>query len=277
MQLPRLLSTVLLTLGALAPACSAPGDWSRLGEEGAWKNAVAGVVFGNRLITAEKDGHLYETDLANGNRSRFLESLTGRGGIAETDCSTIRYMVASDRMIYAITSDGVLRTINEADKSIGGFGDEWKGTIAMAFRDGKIYTLEESGALYRTNPEDGKWEQVGTKSPYAGIRIMFPLGANLYTIGATTGNLSRVNPASGAYATVGATGTWKNATLAAPVGERFYTVSRQSGNLYENNASTGAWKTIGKTDYKNTRLLFGSGEKLYTLEEDGSLYEVSVR
>ena len=49
-----------------------------------------------------------------------------------------------------------------------------------------------------------------------------------------------------------------------------------SGKLYVTEPSTGAWKAIGKPEFGATWRMFGVGQKLYTIEKDGSLYEVSV-
>jgi hypothetical protein len=73
---------------------------------------------------------------------------------------------------------------------------EWNNTIALTTLGGRLYTIEEGGALYRTDLTNGKWVQVG-KSDFANTRFLFADNDNLYTI-ETDGSLYRVSPANGA-------------------------------------------------------------------------------
>lgn len=41
-------------------------------------------------------------------------------------------------------------------------------------------------------------------------------------------------------------------------------------------AAPGDWKRIGKPEFVNTVWLFGAAGALYTIENDGSLYAVSI-
>lgn len=36
------------------------------------------------------------------------------------------------------------------------------------------------------------------------------------------------------------------------------------------------WKQIGKEDFANTKFMMSAGNKIYTLEKDGSLYQVNA-
>jgi hypothetical protein len=49
-----------------------------------------------------------------------------------------------------------------------------------------------------------------------------------------------------------------------------------SGKLYVTEPTTGAWKPLGKPEFGATRRMFGVGKKVYTIENDGSLYSVEV-
>src|SRR5882762_98237 len=56
---------------------------------------------------------------------------------------------------------------------------EWNNTIALTTLGGRLYTIEKSGALYRTDLTNGKWVQLG-KSDFANTRFLFADNQNLY-------------------------------------------------------------------------------------------------
>ena len=57
----------------------------------------------------------------------------------------------------------------------------WGNTIALAVIGNDLYTVEKSGALYRTNLSSGRWVQIG-KSEFENTRFMFASTSTLFTI-----------------------------------------------------------------------------------------------
>ena len=153
-----------------------------------------------------------------------------------------------------------------------GDSSEWDGTIAGTILGGKLFTVEKSGALYRTDLASGQWVAIG-KSEFSETKFMVSVGADLYTI-ENSGTLYRVNPADGSWQSVGKGGKWKKTIAATALNQRIYTIE-SGGQLHGVNPQTGNWRQIGKPEFGETRLLFAARSSLYTIENDGSLYEVS--
>jgi hypothetical protein len=147
----------------------------------------------------------------------------------------------------------------------------WKATIAGTVLDGKLFTVESSGALYVTELDSGKWRPIG-KREFGETKYMVSNGPSLYTI-ETNGTLYRVNPGDGTWQQVGAGGKWKSTIAATSLGENIYTIEA-SGGLNAVNPRNGRWRLVGDPVFANTHLLFASRDSLYTLEKDGSLFEV---
>ena len=49
---------------------------------------------------------------------------------------------------------------------------EWNNTIALTILGGRLYTIEKSGLLYRTDLTNGKWVQLG-KADFANTQFLF--------------------------------------------------------------------------------------------------------
>lgn len=149
---------------------------------------------------------------------------------------------------------------------------DWSNTIAAVVLDGSLYTIEKSGALYRTDLSSGKYVQVG-KAEFGRTRMMFAGPQNLFTL-ETDGSLYRVSPNDGSWKRVGKAGDWKNTTAASFQGTRLFT-TESSGTLYGTNPISGAWTTVGKAEFGKTAVLFGTDDSLFSIETDGSLYRIN--
>jgi len=150
----------------------------------------------------------------------------------------------------------------------------WKPTIVGAVLKGKLYTVETNGGLWETDLGTGTWKQLG-KAEFGSTRFLLAAGNNLYTI-ETDGNLYRVNPNDGSWVGVGPAGAWKPTIAGAVLKGKLYTVENNNG-LWETDLNTGGWSQLGKPEFGATRFMFAAGDHLYTIEEDGSLYRVSVK
>jgi CubicO group peptidase (beta-lactamase class C family) len=102
---------------------------------------------------------------------------------------------------------------------------------------------------------------------------MYATAGSLYTI-ESDGSLYRVSPDDGTWAQVGAPGTWK-ATIAGTIYHGELYTAADNGGLYRTDLSTGERAQIGDADFASTVQMFATGDSLYTIETDGTLYRVN--
>jgi hypothetical protein len=161
---------------------------------------------------------------------------------------------------------------NARDWTAGVNPGEWDNTIALTTLDGYLYTIEKSGALYRTDLTNGKWVQLG-RTDFANTEFLFAGNQNLFTI-ESDGSLYRVSPVSGAWSRVGQAGDWKRTRALVTLNNSLYSIEN-SGALYRTDLSSGRWVQVGKPEFANTEFMFADGQNLYTIEANGSLYRVN--
>ncbi|MDQ2976014.1 MAG: hypothetical protein M3R69_11475 [Acidobacteriota bacterium] len=149
---------------------------------------------------------------------------------------------------------------------------EWDDTIALTTLNGYLYTIEKSGALYRTDLTNGKWVQLG-KTDFANTEFLFAGNQNLFTI-ETDGSLYRVSPVNGAWSRVGQAGAWRGTSALVTLNNSLYSIE-SSGALYRTDLSSGRWIQIGMPEFANTEFMFADAQNLYTIEANGSLYRVN--
>jgi hypothetical protein len=254
---------LLITVGALHQANASVGNLANSMVVNDWKDTIAAVVLNDRLFTVEKSGFLYETDLSTG---KWVQ-------VGKAEFGKTRLLFAGDKNLLSIESDGSLYRISPTDGSwtqLGKAGD-WKGSLAGAFVNGKLYTVESSGFMYVTNASTGVWAQVG-KADFANTQRLFSTSDSLYSI-EKDGTLYGISPADGSWRQIGVAGGWKNTIARTTLGGKIYTVET-SGALYETNPATGAWRQIGKTEFAKTRFLFSAKGSLYSIE-DGNIYKIN--
>lgn len=161
---------------------------------------------------------------------------------------------------------------NAGDSTPATNAGEWGDTIALTILNDVLYTIEKSGALYRTDLNNGKWVQVG-KAEFANTQFMFGDRQSLYTI-ETDGSLYRVSPSDGTWSRIGQSGDWKDTGALAKLNNSLYSIEK-TGVLYRTDLTSGRWVQLGKAEFANTRFMFAAGLNLYTIETDGSLYRVN--
>lgn len=147
----------------------------------------------------------------------------------------------------------------------------WAGTIAGVALNGKLYTVEQSGTLYATDPASGAWKQLG-KPDFAATTLMMAVAGRLFTI-EKDGSLYTIDPASAVWQRLGAAGSWAGTIAGVGLNGKLYTVEK-SGSLYVTDPADGAWKQLGKPDFAATAFLLAAAGKLYSIEKDGSLYAI---
>jgi outer membrane protein assembly factor BamB len=73
---------------------------------------------------------------------------------------------------------------------------------------------------------------------------------------------------------IGTAGDWKNTIAVAVIRNQLFTVERDR-SLYATNLANGQWKLVGKSKFPQTRFLMTSGQNLYVVSGNGSLYRVN--
>jgi sugar lactone lactonase YvrE len=250
--------------GSLVAIDAARGSRSVLGKAGAWKDASAGVVFNDRLITADTRGRVYTTDLTSGQwRALPTPRLDG-----------IRFLFGVDTLLYAIDQTGDLIEIDPGTgmvRRVGRSGD-WKTTVTGVVLSNQLVTIELNGVLWETKPKTGLYEAIGTPD-YAAARFLVPTDTELYCIEAD-GSLYHIRLEDGERTRVGKAGAWKNTVAAAAVATQMYTVEK-GGQLIVADLKTGERRQGGDVSLAGTQFLVAAGSKLHVVDSDGSLFAVS--
>jgi len=156
-------------------------------------------------------------------------------------------------------------------KQVGGDAG-WANTKQMAQINDKIYTIDQSGALYETTATTGAWKKLGG-SVYGNTTFMFAGNGSLYTI-ETSGSLYAISTANGSWKQVGGSGAWSDTKAGVILNGKLYTAEK-TGALAVTNLSTGARSTIGGADFAATWKMWTANGKLYTIESSGTLYEIN--
>lgn len=152
------------------------GAWTRLGSKGDWKGTTAAVAMEGYLYTVS-DNTLYETNLADGE----WEALGGEGD--EDDGWDTKFLFVDGEHLYALENDGTIYDIDDdgSYERIGKAGD-WKNTRTLATLNGKLYSVEESGVLYKTDLSTGRWEEYGSAEDFGGTQLLFGTGKAVYSV-----------------------------------------------------------------------------------------------
>ncbi len=222
-------------------------------------------MLNGRLYTIENKG-LWETDLATGERKAV-----GKPGLAD-----VKLLFAAGDRLGAVTGTGDLFRIDPATGEKQRLGDEgaWQGTLAGAVLKGKLYTAEDNGGLYATDPDAGEWKQLG-KAEFGDTKFMFAAGDFLCTV-EKDGSLYKVDPKDGAWAQLGEAGAWKETLAGVVLKGKLYT-AETNGCFYETDLTNGAWVQLGQAEFGGTAFMFAAGEDVFTIEKSGSLYRVHVK
>jgi len=157
--------------GSLFEINSANGSWNLLGKKGDYASTIACAGCNGKLFTIETGGAMYVTN-PDGSWDQ-----DGKNDFANT-----KYFTATEKKLYTIEKDGSLFEINSANGSwkLLGTKGEYINTIACVGLNGKIYSIDNAGALYVTY-NDGSWEQIG-KNDFVNTRRIIAVGKNLVSL-----------------------------------------------------------------------------------------------
>jgi hypothetical protein len=139
--------------------------------------------------------------------------------------------------------------------------------------NGKIYTIESSGALTVTDITSGTLKPLGHPD-YRNTNLIFANNNQLYTID-TGGTLYTVNTTDGSWKRVVEEANWPNTVTAAVLNNKLFTVNNK-GLLLSTDLSTGTQTHIGNPDFAGIIRLWSANGKLYSHDKSGTLYEVNI-
>ena len=185
--------------------------------------------------------------------------------------------------------------------------------VYVEWSNQNLYTIENTGALYKTNLVTGSHTRLGNVT-YKHTRYLFVVNGQLYCM-EDDGSMNRIDINTGAWTVVSPIGTWNSISRVITVGNKFYTtengvlyyhptmnyrVKKQigeadfydlgnfsrtdstlhtliAGTLYNINLNTGKWKMIDpKKGWKFARHAAVIGNRLYTIETPSSLFETDL-
>lgn len=154
-----------------------------------------------------------------------------------------------------------------------GKAGEWVNTLKAVEVNGKIYTIEKSGALLVTDPATGTWKQIG-KPDYQNTKFIFAGSNTIFTID-EGGTLYNINPADGAWKTIGEAGAWTGTIAGTILNGKLYSIEK-SGILSAADLGNGTRVQIGKPEFANMVRMWAANGKLYAHEGSGTLFEVDL-
>lgn len=266
MQRFRGFALVLAVLACSQWAAADPGQWSRVGRAGDWKQTICATSDGSVMYSVESSGRLYLTNLRTGEWAPI-------GG---ADFAKTRFMLPGGNSLYTIESDGTLYRVDAGSGQWRALGQQgaWKKTTAATIIDQRwIYNTELDGYLYRTDARDGTFVRIGDRD-FGSVERMHASGGLLYML-ESNGSLYEASPDSGVRTRIGQQGEWKN-TIASTIHNGLLYTVESSGRLYVTDLSSGRWQPIGRADFVNTTFLLSGRSSLFSIEKDGSLYRIET-
>jgi hypothetical protein len=187
---------------------------------------------------------------------------------------------------------------------------EWKGTVDMVGMDGFIWSVESDGSLYKTDPANGTFTQVGDKGSFQRLKLIEGMDHMLWTVEGDT--LYKSDPVSGKWERSGEGGGWartidmvglngilysvepdgslwktdksgndtlidkgsfKGVTHLTEMGGKLWTI--EEGTLYQTDPATLKWSQIGKDgDFANISAMEGTGNFIWMIDKSGNLFKV---
>lgn len=139
--------------------------------------------------------------------------------------------------------------------------------------NGMLYTIDFTGALYKTNLTTGEQTRLGDAT-YKNTKFFFRYRYKLYSI-ENDGSMTEIDPNTGAWSVKSSLGTWTDIERVTVAANSFFAI--QNGAFYYHSALDPKYhRQIGGSDFYNTGLLLESDSTLHTLMRDGSLYQISL-
>ena len=227
----------------------------QIGESGAWKNTSAGAGCGDALYLVDS-------------RTLYAVSLDGTWSKRGTGAWDTRVLCANGTHLFAFENGGGLYRIEPGDGSWTKLTGDWKDTHVAAGRGNALYAID-GGTLYSIEAESGTWQQLGTGRWSS--RQLCAVASGLVSFEAD-GSVYAIDPKDGSWRAL--KGDWKNTRAATGAGANAYAID--GGKVYAVDPVADAWQAVGASSGWKPRCLISAAARLFDLEEDGTLYEISV-
>lgn len=157
-------------------------------------------------------------------------------------------------------------------KQIGPDG-AWGSVTAAASLNNKLYTTEKNGSLVQTDLNTGMRKVIG-KAGFDNNRFLFTAGTNLFMID-FTGTLYKVNIALGTKEKLGIGSAYAGIYAIAAIDDILYGIDTK-GNMIMGDLTSGDKSEAGGSNYMNVASLYVVNNKVYCVEQSGSLFEWAI-
>jgi hypothetical protein len=182
----------------------------------------------------------------------------------------INKLLAFFLSLFLINQEGVAQTANT--RQIGKSNMLFDMSFAF-FTNGTLYTLDNTGALFRSSLDSGNHSRIGN-AVFKNARFFFGFSNRLYII-ETDGSMDQIDPLTGNWSVASSIGTWSLIDKAFVVKNSFFAV--ENGTLfYYPLLNPRLRKQRGEAEFYNIGLLLRGDTSLHSLIGDGSLYEINA-
>lgn len=194
-------------------------------------------------------------------------------------------------------------------------GDDYATRLLFAdgTNQGFLYAIEESGTLYKIDPDSGEWEQLGEDGAWDDVVAADAVNGTVYFVDEdgllqagdptsgedfeelgegydtdalwvwqgyvyvleTDGTLYKVNTHDGEYEQFGDEGAYDD-TLAATMHNGVFYAIEDDGALGATRLEDGAYEELTGADLSDTREIFSAGGKLYVIDDVGTLFSLEL-
>ena len=265
---PVLATAVALgLLGGATTAAGKPGDRTRIGERGAWKELHEAKVIGDRLYAATLDDRLHVIDLATGESTVFDED-TGDQVAAMTAAGGTLYLLLQFGAEYALSRYD-MKTRKQETRCYGLHGND---PVVL----GDVLYLLRAGSEYVGGMDLATCEASEHDTIYVGWSWMFEAAGKLHGLD-LEGNLERQAPGDAEPVSVATKVPVKIPLWFAANPSHVVTIDAR-GRMHATALATGKSRRIGKTKWSDVRWLglASEGDDAYVVS-GGTLFRVSLK
>lgn len=232
------------------------------------------LLMHSRPIVVNLNGALYSTDNTNAIYKTTLDSGV-HTQVGKATYRNTRFFFGINNRLFSIENDGSMNMIDPStgNWTVGASMGAWDN-ISMVIVVGNSFYSIENGAFYAHQAINAKARRQVGGTEFFNVGRLLPGDTSLYSL-MRDGNLYRIDLRTGEWTKVGKGKDWKYATAGAVVGNKLYTLENK-GALYETMLADGTRRQLETTQFETGGLLFANAGKLYGINKDGTLYEISV-
>jgi hypothetical protein len=225
-SLPRtaILPILLFLTFVQSPTVSAQSSWRAVGTRGDWQYTGPAIGGGN-VIYSVSGRTVYWTNLS-----------TGKSYVVAQGYEGAHLPIWMDGLLYII-QDNNLYVIDTDAGSWRRLGDTWSKTKVMTGMDGYLWSMEDTGTLYRTD-KNGKDQQVGRANALREPMFLAALNGTLYAVADDT--LYAFNNGTSEWRAIAPQGHERDMVTLQSSGGYLWAL-RQDGSL-SRSTMTGNWQ-----------------------------------